>query len=89
MTFIERGTANAGTGFIFPTTKRALFIPLTRYAAMNGWKPTMRAGVSFVIRKFVRGIRPRWIVKKWRERSVDIFRAEYRRTVRGILAKTT
>lgn len=86
MSFIERGTANGGTGYIFPKVKKFLFIPLTRFAAMNGWTPNLRYGVSYILRRFVRGIRPRWIVRKWRDKSVDIFRAEYRRTVKGILS---
>ena len=38
MAFLDRGTANAGTGFIRPVRKKWLFIPLTR-AAAGGWHP--------------------------------------------------
>lgn len=34
MSYLEYGTANQGTGYIYPVRAKALFIPLTRRAAM-------------------------------------------------------
>lgn len=61
--FIEEGTANGGTGRIYPRRKRALFIPLTATAAVGGWTSALRFGVDYILRKWVKGIRPRWIAR--------------------------
>ena len=65
MLFIEEGTANGGTGRIFPKEKKVLYIPLTRRAAL-GWNPSLKYGKDYILRKSVRGIRPRWIVRRER-----------------------
>lgn len=61
MRWLEEGTANQGTGYIYPVEKRVLFIPLKR-RAMYGYRPGMKFGVDYVLRVRVRGIRPRRIV---------------------------
>lgn len=85
MRFLEHGTANKGTGYIYPKRAKALFIPLTRKAATapkSGGKRaflTVRSGVSksktlvygvdYVLAKRVRGIKPRYIVRDERIRT--------------------
>lgn len=62
--FIEYGTpaGSPGTGRIYPRVKKALFIPLTEAAALLGWSPSLQSGVDYLLRKSVRGIKPRKIV---------------------------
>lgn len=62
MRWLEFGTANGGSGFIYPKKARALFVPLDR-KAMYGYKPGLKFGVHFVLAARVRGIRPRKIVE--------------------------
>ena len=62
MTYLERGTAGEGTGYIVPVRARMLYIPLNR-AASFGWKPSLKRGVDYILRFRVRGIRPRRIVR--------------------------
>jgi hypothetical protein len=61
MRWLEFGTANGGTGYIYPRRKKVLFIPKTKKASY-GWKPGMKFGVDFILAARVRGIRPRGIV---------------------------
>ncbi len=68
MTYLERGTANEGTGFIYPVRARVLYIPLNR-AASFGWKPNLKRGVDYILRLRVRGIRPRRIVRTTSEEA--------------------
>ena len=63
MVFLERGTANEGTGYITPKTKKFLYIPLTRRAA-GGWREGLVYGRDYVLAKRARGIKPRRIVAK-------------------------
>jgi hypothetical protein len=72
MTFLERGTANGGSGWITPKVKKMLYIPLTAIAAL-GWTPALIRqrivkGVvipgDYLLAKRVRGIRPRGVVAK-------------------------
>lgn len=67
--FLEGGTANQGTGRIYPRVKKFLFIPRTARAAISGWNVTLRKGIDYILRRWVRGIRPRWIAKNESERS--------------------
>jgi hypothetical protein len=60
MLWLEKGTQ----GPIRPRTAKALFIPLTRSAAMNGWNPSLEINKDYILRKSVRGIDAMWIVKK-------------------------
>lgn len=94
MTFIEHGTANKGTGRIYPgPTKRALYIPLTRAAAM-GWhsglvmqkvdKTGMFIKGDYMLRSSVRGITPRLIVAKEAAKAKLTMLAEMKRHVRSV-----
>lgn len=72
MRFLEYGTANKGSGFIRPTHAPALFIPLTRKAALSSAesKGGLVYGRDYILAKKVRGIRPRLIVldqARWSE----------------------
>ena len=64
MRFLEFGTANEGTGWIYPVVKKALYIPLTARAAHGGWNPSLIRGTDFILRLRVRGIKPRRIAQK-------------------------
>lgn len=85
MLFLEEGTANGGTGRIYPKTKKALYIPLTRRAAL-GWKPGLKYGVDYILRKSVRGIKPRWIVRQERiiarQRLLDAAKAHIEKAIK-------
>jgi hypothetical protein len=62
MTFIEHGTANEGTGYIYPKHKRVLYLPLNKNAAL-GWSQDLVRGVDFILAARVRGIKPRHIAR--------------------------
>lgn len=87
MTFLELGTANQGTGYIYPTQKRVLYIPLNRNAAM-GWKPSLKRGVDYILRVRVKGIRPRYIVRDARAKAGEDLKASASAHVNSILSAT-
>lgn len=74
MGFIEYGTANEGTGRIYPVKAKALYIPLTRRAALR-WSPELEYGVDYVLRPSVKGIKPRFIVRAQREETAKLLKA--------------
>lgn len=81
MLFLEGGTGNAGTptsngGYIYPKTKKFLFIPLTSTAAVGGWTPGMKFGRDYVLARRVRGIKAMRIVEKMRPRAAEILKGE-------------
>lgn len=55
---LEFGTVAHG-----PVTAKALFIPLTRRAAIRGWNPSLVRGRDYILRKWVRGIRATHLVR--------------------------
>src|SRR5262249_23283429 len=55
MLFLEEGTREHG-----PVTKKFLYIPLNRNAAM-GWHPGLKLGVDYILRKRVKGTEARWM----------------------------
>jgi hypothetical protein len=63
MLWLEEGTANAGTGRIYPKRGKFLYIPRNRNAAL-GWNPGLVYGRDYILRKSVRGIKPRRIAAK-------------------------
>lgn len=87
MIYIERGTADEGRGWIYPRVKKALYIPLTRFAAINGWSSALKIGVDYILRIRVHGIRPRWIVRaetaKARTRMLEAAKAHIRKAING------
>ena len=64
MRFLEFGTANKGTGFITPKNKKFLYIPLNRRASF-GWNKSLVYGRDYILKKKVRGIKPRYIVRNY------------------------
>ena len=85
MRFLESGTAGGGSGFIYPVTARALYIPLVR-KAMYGYKPGLRFGVDFILAARVRGIAPRKIAEKQAARSRERLKLAIKEHVRKALA---
>lgn len=90
MLFLEEGTGNAGTatshgGYIYPRSKKFLFIPKTSTAAIGGWTPGMKWGTDFVLARRVRGIQAMHIVSKFRDRSQEILAQEMRKFLKGII----
>jgi hypothetical protein len=80
MLFLEGGTGNAGTptsngGYIYPKTKKFLFVPM-RQEAQFGWKPGMRYGTDYILKRRVRGIKAMRIVEKMRPRAAEILKGE-------------
>lgn len=76
MRWLEDGTANGGQDFIYPKSKKFLFIPLTSRAAIGGWSPGMVFGTDYVLRRRVRGITPRHIVKNYRPKAREHVKGE-------------
>ena len=81
MLFIEGGTGNAGTptsngGYIYPKTKRVLFIPLTASVAMNGYRRGLVFGKDFVMAKRVRGIKAQHIIENFKPEARRMLREE-------------
>lgn len=82
MLFLEEGTKAHG-----PVKARALYIPLNRTAALNGWNPGLVFGQDYVLAKRVAGIKARKIVegqrpitKQWLHDDMTAF---VQRIVRG------
>lgn len=86
MWFLERGTANGGTGRIYPKTKKALYIPLRRQAAL-GWNPSLIRGVDYILRKWVRGIKPMWIARNEGKEARARLKETINKYVRDIVAR--
>lgn len=81
MGYLEFGTANEGTGFIYPKRAKALYIPLNRRASFK-WTPELEEDVDYVVRKRVRGIRPRRIAQGMRQFAEDALIDEMRKAIR-------
>jgi hypothetical protein len=87
MKFLEGGTGNAGTptsngGYIYPKTKKVLFIPLNARAAIGGWNRSLVFGRDYVLARRVRGIRAMHIVRNFRPRARTILREEMKAFLR-------
>jgi hypothetical protein len=83
--FLEHGTAGGGTGYIYPRAKKALFIPLTARAAQQGWNPGLVRDVDYIMRRRVRGIRPRRITAGFVARAQEILREEVQKFLQQTL----
>lgn len=84
MKFLEEGTANAGTGWIYPKVKKFLYIPLVR-AAAAGWHEGLRRGVDYILRRRVRGIKPIAIIPGAKARSQAALKEEFKRFIRKLI----
>ena len=81
MLFLEEGTGNAGTptsngGYIYPKSKKFLFIPKTSTASLTGWRAGMKYGIDFILARRVRGIKALRIVAGFRGRAREILKGE-------------
>lgn len=85
MRYLEFGTANEGTGFIYPKRARALYIPLNRKASF-GWNADLEYGEDYILRRRVRGIKPRRIVARMRPFVESALLYEMRATIRNAIA---
>lgn len=90
MLFLEEGTGNAGTptsngGYIYPKSKKFLFIPKTSTAAVGGWRAGMKWGIDFVLARRVRGIQAMHIVGRFRDRAGQILREEMKNFLTRII----
>lgn len=85
MKYLEFGTANAGTGYIYPKRARSLYIPLNRKASF-GWNEDLVYGEDYILRKRVRGIKPRRIVERMQPFVENALLHEMRETVRRAIA---
>lgn len=83
--FLEHGTAAGGAGNIYPRSKKALFIPLTARAAQQGWNPGLVREVDYILRRHVRGIRPRRIAANFVPRAQAILREEVQKFLQQTL----
>lgn len=80
MWFLEYGTKDHG-----PVSAKALFIPLTRAAAM-GYQRGMRFGQDFVMAKRVRGITPRLIAQQQAAKTEQYMLDEMKNHIREAIA---
>lgn len=80
--FLDKGTKDHG-----PKTARALFIPLSRSAALGGWSPGMKYGKDYILVKRVRGIKPRRIVKQLVPLVRSLARSEVKRMNQQALSR--
>ena len=80
MFFLERGTKAHG-----PKTKKFLYIPLNRKAAIGGWNSRLVIGEDYILTKRVKGIKAMNIVKKQIPISLDWTQQAMRQHVKGLL----
>jgi len=81
MLFLEEGTGNAGTptsngGYIYPKSKKLLFIPKTASASITGWRAGMKYGIDYILARRVRGIKAHRIVAGFRDRARELLKVE-------------
>jgi hypothetical protein len=84
--FVNSGTANDGSGYIYPKKAKRLYIPLTRTAAA-GWREGLRYGVDYILRARVRGIKGSRFVEDERKKAAKLFLAAMKQFVRNALAR--
>jgi len=90
MKWLEDGTGNEGTatshgGYIYPKSKKFLFIPLNSRAAIGGWTPGMKFGLDFILARRVRGIKAMHIVENYRPVAAGILKAEVKKFLETII----
>jgi hypothetical protein len=86
MLFLEEGTANNGTGFIFPKKAKKLFVPLTRRAA-GGWHAGLKYGKDYVLKLKVRGMKGQHIVANERPKAIQRLKDGFKGLIQDVLRK--
>ena len=81
MKWLEFGTKAHG-----PVRAKALFIPLTRSAALTGWREGMKYGVDYILRKRVKGIKGKFIIRAERKRVKERLKVEMEAFIRRTIA---
>lgn len=82
--FVNFGTADNGTGFIFPKNARRLYIPLMRRAAA-GWQPGFIYGSDYVLALKVRGIQGRHFIEPEQAKAQQLMRDEFTTYIRKLV----
>ena len=90
MLWLEKGTGNAGTatshgGYIYPKSKKFLFVPLNSRAAIGGWTPGIKFGTNYVLARRVRGIRAMHIVENFKPNAAEILKTEVKKFLETII----
>jgi hypothetical protein len=83
--FVNDGTANNGSGFIYPVHKKFLYLPLNRNAAL-GWRPGLKFGTDYVLRSRVRGIVGRHFVEPVFAKAREEFKEALKSFVRKLIS---
>lgn len=81
MAWLEKGTQAHG-----PKNKTFLYIPLTK-AASKGWRPGLKPGKDYILRKWVRGIKAMKIVSKERKRAKARLKPSMREYISFVVKK--
>lgn len=81
MKWLEFGTKAHG-----PVRAKALFIPLTRAAALRGWRPGMVYGKDYILKKWVKGIKAMNIIRDERRRVKQRLKDEMEAFIRRTIA---
>lgn len=83
MMYLEAGTQTP----IRPKIKKYLYIPLNAKAAIGGWHAGLVMGRDYILKRWVRGIKARWIVRAQRPVTHRWFVEEAKKAIRRILQK--
>ena len=81
MFFLEKGTKDHG-----PKTKKVLYIPLNRKAALGGWNEELQMGVDYILRRKVKGIKAMHIVAYQRPITAQWNYAIMRKHIKALLS---
>lgn len=84
MLFLERGTGQTTGGYIYPKSKKFLFVALTS-RAIAGWHSGLQRGTDYVLARRVRAIKAMHIVEKFRTRASEILREEVKAFLERII----
>lgn len=83
MKFLEEGTGQTTGGYIYPKSKKFLYIPLRHGATV--WRPGLKFGKDFVLARRVRGIKALHLVRNFIPKAKEILRTEMRRYLEKII----
>lgn len=89
MLFLEEGTGNAGTatsngGYIYPKSKKFLFVPLNQRSTY-GWNSSLKWGIDYVLARRVRGIKAMRIISKYRDTALGFLKEEMRKFLERVI----